>query len=353
MSVRSRLHIAMVAPPWFEVPPRAYGGIEAVLNDLVRALLKLGHQVTLIGAGRPGTPARFLATYAEPPSGRVGESLPEVVHAAHVARMVEKLDVDVVHDHSLAGPLTAAGRPVPTVVTVHGAAQGELADYYRQLGDAVALVSISTSQRLQAPDLNWVGTVHNAIDVTAFPFKERKEDYTLFLGRFSPDKGAHLAIDAARAAGRRILLAGKLTEPSEHAYFDTHIRPRLGDDAVYVGEADAAAKRKLLVNARCLLFPIQWEEPFGMVMIESMACGTPVVALRGGAVPEVVQPGVTGFVCADPGELPAAIEAAGNLPPAECRAHVIRHFDAVSMARGYEKIYEQLIDDRRSTPVAA
>ncbi|MEW9547582.1 glycosyltransferase family 4 protein [Nonomuraea sp. NPDC050783] len=353
MSVRSRLHIAMVAPPWFEVPPRAYGGIEAVLNDLVRALTKLGHQVTLIGAGRSGTPARFLATYPKPPSDRLGEAMPEVVHAASANRLLADLDVDVVHDHSLAGPLTAAGRSVPTVVTVHGPAHGEMGEYYRLLGDSVGLVSISTAQRLLAPDLTWAGTVHNAIDVTTFPFKERKEGYTLFLGRFSPDKGAHLAIDAARAAGRRILLAGKLIEPAEHEYFDSHIRPRLGEDAVYVGEADGAAKRRLLADARCLLFPIQWEEPFGMVMIEAMACGTPVVALRRGSVPEVVRPGVTGVVCDRPDELPAAIEAAGSLTPADCRAHVNRHFDAISMARGYEKIYERLAGDRRPTPVAA
>ncbi|WP_169729359.1 glycosyltransferase family 4 protein [Thermoactinospora rubra] len=353
MPGRSRLHVAMVAPPWFEVPPRAYGGIEAVLNDLVRALVRRGHQVTLIGAGRSGTPADFVATYEEPPSSRLGEPMPEVVHAASVAKILNELDADVVHDHSLAGPLLAVNRATPTVVTMHGPAEGELAEYYRLLGRSISLVSISDAQQLRAPGLNWVGTVHNAVDVSTFPFREDKDDYTLFLGRFSPDKGAHLAIDAARAAGRRIVLAGKINEPAEHEYFDTFIRPRLGADAEYVGEADSTFKRELLAGARCLLFPIQWEEPFGMVMIEAMACGTPVVALRRGSVPEVVDDGVTGIVCTRAEELPAAVEAAGALRPAACRTHVELRFDATSMAEGYEKVYEQVVNESLVASLAA
>jgi len=352
------LRIAMVAPPWYELPPRAYGGIEAMVSDLTTALVRRGHTVTLIGAGRADTPADYVATYPEAPSSRIGEPLPEVVHAAAAAATLASLDVDIVHDHSLAGPLTAASRTAPTLVTVHGAIDDDLGEFYRRLGGAVSLAAISGSQRGSASDLNWAGVVHNAVDAASFPYRADKEDWLLWLGRFSPDKGAHLAIDAARTAGRRILLAGKLTEPSEHDYFSRFVRPRLGADAEYVGEADAARKRDLLSRARCLLFPIQWEEPFGLVMIEAMACGTPVVTLRRGAAPEVVVDGVTGFVRTSPDELPDAVERAGDLDPRACRAHVERHFDVSVMAEGYERLYRQVIAgaalrDRTAVPASA
>jgi glycosyltransferase involved in cell wall biosynthesis len=340
------LRVAMVAPPWYTVPPDAYGGIEEVVAELTRTLIARGHQITLIGAGRDGTPAQFLRTYEEPPSDQLGEPLPEVVHAAAAAQLLADLEVDVVHDHTLAGPLTAAGRDVPTVVTVHGPVDGEMGDYYRQLGDAVSLVAISDAQRAMAADLNWVGTVYNGLDVATFPFQEEKEDWVLFVGRFNPDKGAHLAIDAARAAGRPIVLAGKINEPGEEEYFEQAIRPSLGAEVTYVGEVDAAGKRELYRKAACLVFPVCWPEPFGMVMIEAMACGTPVVALNSGSVPEVVVDGTTGIICDTAVELPAAIEKAGRLRPEACRDHVARHFDLSVVADGYENVYRQVIADR-------
>lgn len=341
------LRIAMIAPPWEEVPPRAYGGVEQMLADLINGLSRRGHEVTLIGAGDTDVPAKFVVTYPEAPSARIGEPLPEVLHAAQAWRVLEGLPADVVHDHSLAGPLTAPARATPTVVTCHGASAGELGEFYRALGEHIGLVAVSDAQRALAPDLNWIATVHNALDVTSFPFSERKEDWVLWLGRFSPDKGTHLAIDAARVTGRRIVLAGKLTEPSEQAYFEEQIRPRLGPDVEYVGEAEAGRKRELLAAARCMVFPIQWEEPFGMVMIEAMACGTPVVAIGRGAVPEVVVDGVTGFVLREAEELPAAIEAAGRIDPFACRDHVERHFGLGAMAAAYEAVYRRVLTSPR------
>ncbi len=336
------MHIAMVAPPWFHIPPEAYGGIEEIVGALTAALTARGHRVSLIAAGRDGTPARLLRTFTEPPSDQLGEPLPELLHAAAAARMLADLDADVVHDHSLAGPLTAAGRAVPTMVTVHGPMDGDLAEYYRQLGDTVSLVAISAAQRASAPDLNWVATVHNGVDVGSFPFRDAKEDWVVFVGRFVEEKGAHLAIDAARAAGRRIVLAGKVSEPAEQDYFDREIQPRLGPDVEYVGQADAEAKRELYAKAACLLFPVRWPEPFGMVMVEAMACGTPVVALDHGSVPEVVVDGTTGIVCSTVDELPAAIAKAERLQPSACRDHVTRHFDVSVTAEGYEKVYRRV-----------
>jgi glycosyltransferase involved in cell wall biosynthesis len=338
-----QLRVAMVAPPWFDVPPSKYGGIETVLADLVEALIDRGHDVTLLGVGEDRTRARLIRTFSEPLGERLGEPFPEALLAARVMRILDELDVDVVHDHTLAGPLLASGRDVPTVVTMHGPVNGELRDYYRELGDTVSVVAISDRQRLLAPDLNWCATVHNALRVDGFPFQEEKEDWVLFLGRCVQEKGMHLAIDAARAAGRRIVLAAKCFEPLEKAYFEAEIAPRLGPDTDWLGEVTSAEKKDLLSRAGCLLFPIQWEEPFGMVMIEALACGTPVVALRRGSVPEIVIDGLTGIVCDDLDQLPAALHQIDTIDPELCRKDVIDRFRPEVMAEGYEKAYRATI----------
>jgi glycosyltransferase involved in cell wall biosynthesis len=339
------LRIAIVAPPWFSVPPRAYGGIESMVADLVDGLVERGHHVTLVGAGQPGTKAQqFIPIYPEPPSARLGEAMPEAVHAAAAAAALADLDVDVVHDHTLAGPLLARNRPTPTVTTAHGPVGGEPGDYMAWLGDTVEVVAISDAQRRHRPDINWIATVHNSVDVSTFPFGAGDGGYVLFLGRFNPDKAPHVAIDAARAAGRRIVLAGKLNEPAERRYFESEIRPRLGPGVEYVGEADALTKRQLYAGAEALLFPVCWEEPFGLVMIEAMACGTPVVALRRGSVPEIVHHGLTGLVVDRHDLLPSAIEVVGQLDRHDCREHVQRHFDAPAMVAGYEAVYCTVVE---------
>jgi len=340
------LRIGMVAPPWFEVPPRGYGGTEAVVAALVDQLAQRGHEVTLVAAGPKHTKAaRQITVYDRPPSELLGSSaIPEVVTAAVAARAFEDLELDLIHDHSLAGPLLATGREIPTVVTMHGPVRGDNGDYYARLGDSIDLVAISDAQRRLAPEMNWVGTVHNAIDVASFPYRDKKDGFVLWIGRFSPDKGAHLAIDAARNADRRIILAGKLNEQSEIDYFEREVKPRLGDGVDYIGEADAAAKRELFAGARCLVFPIQWEEPFGMVMVEAMACGTPVVATRRGSVPEIVAHGETGIIVDDLADLPTAIGLAEDLDPAACRRRAEERFDLPVMAEGYERVYRALIE---------
>jgi glycosyltransferase involved in cell wall biosynthesis len=210
----------------------------------------------------------------------------------------------------------------------------------------VALVAVAEFQRRLAPALPWVGTVHNATPADAFPFESSKDDFCLFLGRMSPEKAPDLAIRAARAAGRRILVAGKCTEPVEREFFDARVRPLLGPDAEWVGEADTEQKADLLSRARCLVFPVQWNEPFGLVMVEAMACGTPVVAMRAGAVPEVVDHGVTGFVCDQVTELPEAIERVDELEPKACRQRVLDHFDVSQMAVRYEEVFRLAVNRR-------
>ncbi|MEU0970022.1 glycosyltransferase family 4 protein [Streptomyces sp. NPDC005917] len=343
MSPEPPLDIAMIATPWFSLPPLAYGGIEAMCAELVDGLVELGHRVTVIGVGRNGTKGRFIATDDSPAGAqRLGSSGPEVLHAALAARVLRSLDPDVIHDHSTVGPLQAGQRRAPTVVTAHGPVSGEMGRYYRALGDTVHLVAISRAQQAQAPDIPWRGHVHNALRTARYPFRDRKGNQVLFLGRIAADKGVHLAIDAAREAGLPLTIAGCCTDPAEQPYIEREVRPRVGEDVRWLGEADRRTKLDLLASARCLLFPVQWEEPFGMVMIEAMACGTPVVALRRGAVPEIVEEGVTGFVRDHPAELAEAVRSVDRLDSRACRGRVRRHFDTEQMAAAYAALYQHL-----------
>jgi glycosyltransferase involved in cell wall biosynthesis len=345
-NARGSLRVAIVAPPWYEIPPGAYGGIEWMCYWLVEGLNARGHDVTLVGVGDTETSARFVRTYREAPSDRVGESFPEVVHAAAVGDALRGRDFDVVHDNSLAGPLLAYGRSEPTVVTAHGPVDGEIGRLYRLIAQVARLVAISDAQQRLAPDLAWLGTIHNAIPIEDYPFSVDKEDFAVWLGRMNPDKAPHLAIDAAREAGLPILLAGKCTEPSERSYFEREIEPRLdGGRVEWLGEADTERKKDLLVRARCFVFPIQWEEPFGIVMVEAMACGTPVVALRAGSVPEVVVPGETGFICDDPADLPVAIDRVTEIDSHACRKRVEEEFGVDTMVARYERAYIRAVQE--------
>jgi len=337
------LRVAIVAPPWFELPPTAYGGIESVCAYLVDELVARGVDVTLIGVGRNRTATKFVNTFSAPQGERLGTGLPEVLHAAMLPGILAELDVDVVHDHSLAGPLLARGREVPTVVTAHGPVTGEMGLYYRSLSDSAHLVALSRAQRANAPELNWVGTVHNAVRVADFPVRHDKEDFALFLGRTTPEKGLPDAIAAANRAGVRLLIGAKCREPEEKRYFEREVEPRLNDNVEWLGEVDRVRKLELLAAARCLLFPIHWEEPFGMVMVEALACGTPVVALRRGSVPEVVVDGETGFVCDDLEDLVAALHSTGELSADRCRAEAEERFDVELMAARYEHIYRTVV----------
>jgi glycosyltransferase involved in cell wall biosynthesis len=339
------MRVVVVAPPWYEIPPRAYGGVEAVCFDLAEGLVSHGHDITLIGAGSRNTSADFVATFRSPPSGLSSPDRvwSELIHAAKAARAVDAIDPDIVHDHSVAGPLTSAGRRCPTVTTVHGEVEGCFGDFYRNLPPDASLVALSQSQRSLAPDLPWEGVVHNGISVAAFPFHRKKDDFVLFLGRMSPDKGPDLAIEAARRAGVSIVLAARCTGPAERRYFEETIRPRLGAGATWLGEVDLGQKRDLLSRASCLLAPIRWDEPFGLVLVEALACGTPVVALKRGAVPEIVIDGVTGFIRTHPDELPDALLRLDELDPVACRLDAERRFSVDAMVCGYERIYELVL----------
>lgn len=268
--------------------------------------------------------------------GTVEGAAVELVHAARAKIELDELELDVVAQCS----------DVPTVVTTHGPIPERTAELYEAVPD-LSLVAISDAQRRTRPDLPWIATVYNGIDVETYPFVKEKEPDLVFLGRMHPDKGVHLAIDVARAAGRRLVIAAKCAEPIEETYFREEVEPRFGPDIRYVGTADADEKRALLSRAAGLLFPIQWEEPFGLVMTESLACGTPVVALRRGSVAEVIVDGESGFVCDDLDEMVAAVGSLHEIDPEACRDRVLERFDDSVMVERYEAVYRAIAAGRR------
>jgi glycosyltransferase involved in cell wall biosynthesis len=342
----SPLRVALVAPPWYEVPPEGYGGIEQVVGELANGLTARGHKVFLLAAGDDRTDATLIPTFDEPQQiGAPEAETIRLIHAVRSAEVLDGLEVDIVHDHTTTGPLLARTRTAPTVVTVHGPIDDTLAAYYAETD--VSLVAISDSQRRTRPDLPWVATVYNAIDLQTYPFLADKDDGLLFLGRFSPDKGVVEAIEIARATGRRLSIAAKCEEADELAYYHESIEPQLDARIRYLGSVQGDEKLELLRTSHALLFPIQWEEPFGMVMIEAMACGTPVVATRRGSVPEIVWDGETGIVLdAEAGveQIAEAIHAAVDVDPARCRASVRLRFTRAIMADGYEAVYRSVLD---------
>ncbi|OLB78784.1 MAG: glycosyl transferase family 1, partial [Actinobacteria bacterium 13_2_20CM_2_71_6] len=320
----------MVAPPWYELPPLGYGGLEVITAALVDGLVDRGHDVTLFGAGnRTGTRARFVSTTGQLQYPRLGELMPAVLHTARVNRLIAEGDFDVVHDHTTDGPMTAPVRRVPTVVTVHGAVDGEFGDYFAALGGTVRLVAISQAQRLQRPDLAWAATVHNALPPSAIEGGPATPDGpVLWLARFTPDKGPDLAVRACQAAGLPLVLAGKCNEQEERRYLDEEICPLLDDSVELIINPGRADTLRLLREARCLIMPIRWSEPFGMVMIEAMAVGTPVVGLRSGALPELVRHGVTGWIADSADELPDLLCRVKEIDAEDCVTHVRTNFSA-------------------------
>ena len=342
-----RLKVAVLSPVWFPVPPTGYGGIELVVSLLADGLADAGHEVTLFASGDSLTKATLAYVFERAPSELIGRSLPELQHAMTCYRRAEEFDV--INDHSgITGAALGGLVDTPVVHTVHGPldtheaqnAYGAIAEVSRGVG----LISISENQRRPMPDLPWAATIPNAIDFSLYPCKPHRGDYLLFLGRFSPDKGAHRAVAVAMELDIPLKLAGKNREPKERQYFAEFIEPHLGHGGIeYLGEVTHGEKVELLQDARATLFPIEWEEPFGLVMVESMACGTPVIATRHGAVPEVIEHGRSGIIVDNYRQMAAALEEADALDPIECRRYVEERFAAERMVGDYERTYREAI----------
>lgn len=347
------MRVAMIAPPWFAVPPPAYGGTEAVVSLLTEGLVAAGLDVTLFASGDSTTSAELEFVHAEAPSARIGDMAAELEHV--LACLSRADEFDVVHDHSGLLALTlAASIETPFVHTAHGPFTGHSGSLYAaalEFNPRASLISLTHAQRRPAPRLPWLANCPNAIDVASFPFRAGHDGYLAFLGRMSPDKGAHHAIEVARAAGVELRIAAKCREPAEQAYFDAFVRPHLGDGVEYLGELGHAEKGELLRDARALVFPIDWEEPFGLVLVEAAACGTPVVATRRGSVPEIVVDGVTGIVVDTPEQMPAALQRLDALDPHEIRRDAEERFCPERMVADYVNAYALATSDVEA-PVA-
>jgi glycosyltransferase involved in cell wall biosynthesis len=339
------MRVAILSPAWFPVPPSGYGGIEWIVHLLAEGLVDAGAEVTLFASGDSRTDAELVAVYDEAPSEWIGHTFWELRHALACFERADEFDV--VHDHSgLLGLALSGLTDVPLVHTVHGPLEDESGDMYESICRLVPahLVSLSLNQRQPKPNLPWLANVPNALDLDRYPFHEGHDGYLLFLGRMSPTKGAHRAVEVARQAGLPLKLAGKCREPLERAYFDAYVHPALGGEIEYVGEVTHADKVALLQRARATLVPIDWEEPFGLVMIESLACGTPVIASRRGAVPEVIDDGVTGVIVDHHDQMAAALARTDALDPRRLRAAVRERFTPERMVRDYLDAYERAIE---------
>jgi glycosyltransferase involved in cell wall biosynthesis len=356
-----RRRIAVIAPPWYSVPPCGYGGIELVVGLLASELRRQGHDVVLFAA--EGSAAADVT--AAPRSwgrdlGAPTERLRELAYATRVAQQLAALGpFDVVHDHCGGATLLSAAleADAPVVHTAHGAIAEPDATYYASLPVTTALVSISEAQRRSGPGLRWLGTVHNAVDVNALTVgtSADKEPYLLCLARVCADKGQHTAIEVARRLGMRLVLAGKIeATPAGREYWERLIAPHVdGDRVVHLTNVAGADKARVLAQATALLAPLQWEEPFGLAMAEAMASGTPVVAFPRGAAPELIESGVTGWLVDSVDAMVRAVGHVRDIDPLQCAAAARRRFSPPSMARGYLAMYERLMGEPWSMSAAA
>jgi len=347
------MKIAQIAPPWFAVPPTGYGGIELVVSLLADGLTEQGHDVTLFASGGSETKATLVSPLVDPPDpALLGNPWFDAYHALSSYLAIGD-EFDVVHDHSgIAGSAMGAllrGSP-PVVHTLHGPWTELTRRYYALLHEHVHLVAISESQRADNPGVRYAGMVHNGVDLDAYSFRAQKDDFLVYIGRANPDKGPTIAIEVARRAGLPLAMVIKKNEPFERTYWDEIVAPLLNDEVEVFEAISTEVKVDLLSRARAMVFPIQWPEPFGLVMVEAMACGTPVVACPAGAAVELVENGVTGFLRDSIDDLVEAVGRVAECSPDDCRRRVEASFSATSMVEGYERLFASIVEGTQIRP---
>jgi glycosyltransferase involved in cell wall biosynthesis len=341
---RLAMRIAQVAPLYESVPPRLYGGTERVVSYLTEALVLAGHNVTLFASGDSITKARLIPGVTQALRLSTAFREPLVHHFLLLEQVFARAaDFDVIHFHTDYLHFGLARRAgVPHLTTLHGRLDlPDLPPLYAEFGE-IPVISISDNQREPLPEANWIGTVYHGLPRNLYRFNPGPGSYLAFLGRISPEKRLDLAIEIAEKAGMRLRVAAKVDRVDQD-YFNETIKPLLSKPRVeFIGEINEQQKTEFLGRARALLFPIDWPEPFGLVMIEAMACGTPVIAFRRGSVPEIIEDKVTGFMVDNVDQAANAVAQVANLSRAQCRATFEERFCAERMAQDYLELYERV-----------
>jgi len=341
------MRIALVAPPFIAVPPARYGGTELFIAQLAEGLQQRGVDVVVYCNGESTVPVERRALYPKsqwPLEGEIYDNLKDLNHTTWAVADAAKT-CDVIHVNNVPGITLSRLSAQPMVYTMHHPHLDGLSEVFGYFPD-VEYVTISDFQR-DLEKMPRMRTIYHGLDLSQYHSMEKKQDYLAFIGRIAPSKGPHLAIAAAKKAGLPLKIAGEV-QPMFRDYFEQEIEPHLdGNSVEYIGEADLEAKNELLGNSRAMVFPILWDEPFGLVMIEAMACGTPVLALPGGSVPEIVRDGVSGYLCRDVEDMAQHARDLA-IPPQVVRAYAEERFSLVRMVKEYQALYEELIARRKS-----
>jgi len=354
-----KLKIAQIAPLWYPVPPRGYGGTEAIVSKLTEGLVKRGHDVTLFASGDSKTKAK-LVSITKKNLFSLGVSW--LYDSYNILNLIEAFsrakDFDILHTHiDVYDPIFRAKSPVPTIATLHNpfwptkkTKTGRWYEYkarvliYNRFAK-LPYVAISNSYKKQCPaKIKFVKTIYHGVNLNQLKFNPNPENYFVWLGRLTPNKGLHLVVRLARELGFRLLIAGKVASPENEKYFQKEIEPYLSKKIQFLGEIQfEQEKSELLGGAKALIYPLLWEEPFGIVMIESMACGTPVIAFPRGSAPEIIKDGETGFLVKNLAKMKEAIKDIEKISRINCRQRVKKLFTVERMTEEYEKLYYQII----------
>jgi glycosyltransferase involved in cell wall biosynthesis len=340
------MKIAQIAPIIERIPPSKYGGTERVVYTLTEELVKRGHDVTLFATGDSKTSAKLVSVY---PKGLREAKIKDLYGLntwtlLNIGNAYKKQEeFDIIHDHHNEISLPVANlATTPVVMTIHGAFNINSRKLFEGL-DKPNFVSISKSQAQSAPNLSYVGNVYNGLYMNDYPFSNTSDGYLLFVGRLSPEKGVHIAIELAEYLNLPLIIAAKL-DLVDLAYFNEYIGPRLSDEIRWIGEVNEEERNKLMSKALAFLHPVIWKEPFGLTLIEAMACGCPVVAFNKGSIPEVIVNGKTGFVVDDIEQMVSAVSNIREIKREDCRKHALENFSGEKMTDGYEEIYRKILN---------
>lgn len=332
--------IAVLSPIAWRTPPRAYGPWELVVSLLTEELVRMGLDVTLFASGDSQTSGKLIAVcprpYSEDPLAE-----PKVMECLHISEVFERAaDFDLIHSHFDFLPLTYSGLvETPVLTTIHGFSSPSIIPVYKKYNGRVHYVAISEADK--SPELDYIATIHHGIDVTQFPFVESEGEYLLFFGRIHPEKGTHEAIRVAQRVGRKLVIAGIV---QDQEYFDTQVQPYIdGVTVEYLGAVGVTQRPEVLGRALALLHLISFDEPFGLSLLESMACGTPVIAFGRGSMAEIIRDGETGYIVADIDGAVDAVGAVRSIDRSACRKHVELHFSHTRMAADYARVYREIL----------